>query len=39
MSAHRKAYSANDAFSVFIENWKQLLDNHEHVGIPKPIVY
>ena len=38
ISPHRKAYSANDAFNVFIENWEQLLDNHKHVGIPKPIV-
>ena len=38
-SVYRKAYSANDIFIRFIENWKQSLDNHKYVGIPKPIVY
>ena len=39
MSAYRKAYSANDVLTEFIENWKQSLDNHKYVGNAKPIVY
>ena len=38
ISAHRKAYSANDVLIRFIENWKQSLDNHKYVGIAKPTV-
>ena len=38
-SAYRNFYSANDVVIRFIENWKQSLDNHKHVGIAKPIVY
>ena len=39
ISAYREAYSANDVLIRFIENRKQLLDNHKYVGIAKPIVY
>ena len=39
VSGYRKAYSANDVFIRFIENWQQSLDNHNYVGITKPIVY
>ena len=38
-STYRKAYSANDIFFRFIENWKQSLDNYKYVGIAKLIVY
>ena len=39
ISAYRETYGVNDVFIEFIENWKQSLDNHNYVGIPKPIVY
>ena len=39
ISAYRKAYSANDVLTGFIESWKQSLDNHKYVGIAEPIVY
>ena len=36
---YRKAYSTNDVFIRFIENWKQSLDNHKYAGITKLIIY
>ena len=35
-SAFRKVYIANDVLIRFTENWKQSLDNHKYVGVPKP---